>query len=129
MRPKLLHEINVTPLVDVMLVLLVIFMLTAPMLVVGVDVELPAADAPPIDASEEPLVVSIRADGRVFLQTREIAPKALAAKLAAIRARKPRLEVFVRADAKAPYAAVARALAAVERAGIVHVALITEPER
>ncbi len=122
-------EINVTPLVDVMLVLLIVFMVTAPLLTQGVNVDLPDADAPPMQQNIEPLVVTVRADGRLFLQKRETALAQLAPRIKAMRAHKPDLPVFIRGDAKTPYERIAQVMSALERAGIRKVGLVTEPVR
>lgn len=122
-------EINVTPLVDVMLVLLIIFMITAPMLTQGVNVNLPKAESPPLQQNVEPLVVSIRADGTVFLQKKRIALQQLAPRISAMRQQNPELPVFIRGDAKTPYEHIARVMSLLETAGITKVGLVTEPER
>ncbi|RMH50006.1 MAG: protein TolR [Zetaproteobacteria bacterium] len=121
-------EINVTPLVDVMLVLLVIFMVTAPLLTQGIDVELPKADAPDLTQNVEPLVVSIRADGTIFLQRHRIPRTLLVTKIRAVRRTRPDLPLYVRGDGRTPYAEVARVMALLAQAGIDKVGLVTEPE-
>jgi len=120
-------EINVTPLVDVMLVLLIIFMITAPLLTQGVDVDLPDAEAPPMTQNVEPLEVSIRADGRIFLQKKEVQLEQVAPRIKAILEQKPKLPVFIRGDAKTPYERVAQVMAALAAANIERVGLVTEP--
>ena len=120
-------EINVTPLVDVMLVLLIIFMVTAPLLTQGVNVDLPRADSPPMQQNTEPLVLTVKRDGRIFLQRHEITLAQLAPRIQAIRAQKPGLPVFVRGDGRTPYENVARVLSTLERANIQKVGLVTEP--
>jgi len=127
LRPQ--AEINVTPLVDVMLVLLVIFMITAPMMQSGVSVELPKADAPALPQKEEPVEVFVLRDGGVRIGKRALSARALEGVLRGILQRRPEAQIFVRADRRTPYEAVARALAAIERAGARHVALVTIPER
>lgn len=122
-------EINVTPLVDVMLVLLIIFMVTAPLLTQGVNVQLPKAESPPLNETLEPLVVTIRADGVIFLQKEPVALDALAAKIMAIRKHKPDLPIYIRGDAKVRYEHMARVIAALSTAGIEKVGLVTEPYR
>jgi biopolymer transport protein TolR len=122
-------EINVTPLVDVMLVLLIIFMVTAPLLTQGVNVDLPKADSPPMQQNAEPLVLTVRRDGRIYLQRHEIALDQLAPRIEAIRKQKPGLPVFIRGDAKTPYENVTRVLSTLERANIQKVGLVTEPNR
>ncbi|GAV21101.1 biopolymer transport protein TolR [Mariprofundus micogutta] len=122
-------EINVTPLVDVMLVLLIIFMVTAPLLTQGVNVDLPDADAPAMQQNLEPLVVSIKANGQLYIQKKNISIKQLAPRIEAIRKEKPGLPVFIRGDAKTPYGKVAEVMSLLETAGIKKVGLVTEPHR
>ncbi|MDX8407666.1 MAG: protein TolR [Mariprofundaceae bacterium] len=122
-------EINVTPLVDVMLVLLIIFMVTAPLLTQGVNVDLPDADSPPMQQNIEPLVISIRANGKIYMQKHAIDLKQLAPRIAAMRKQKPNLPVFIRGDAKTPYEHVARVMSLLESSGIRKVGLVTEPGR
>ena len=122
-------EINVTPLVDVMLVLLIIFMVTAPLLTQGVNVDLPDTQSPPMQQNVEPLVISIKSDGSIFLQKHAITLEQLAPRIAAMRKEKPDLPVFIRGDAKTPYERVAQVMGRLESAGIRKVGLVTEPER
>ncbi len=122
-------EINVTPLVDVMLVLLIIFMVTAPLLTQGVNVDLPEADAPSLQQNVEPLVVTIRANGKIYMQKHSIDIKQLAPRIKAIRQTKHNLPVFIRGDAKTPYGRVAQVMGMLESAGIKKVGLVTEPRR
>ncbi len=126
-----LTEINVTPLVDVMLVLLIIFMVTAPLIQQGVEVSLPEARAKTVDAEEQKLVLSIRADKTIFLGTSADAAKIpfdqLEDKLRAnARAQKDR-ELYLFADKGLPYGFVVDVMATVQRAGIVNVGMITNP--
>ena len=122
-------EINVTPLVDVMLVLLIIFMVTAPLLTQGVNVDLPKADAPALQQNVEPLVITIHANGHIFLQKHPIALKQLTVRIKAMRASKPNLPVFIRGDANTPYGRIATVMGMLESAGIEKVGLVTEPRR
>ncbi len=122
-------EINVTPLVDVMLVLLIIFMVTAPLLTQGVNVDLPDVKSAPMQQNIEPLVVSIRASGEIYLQKHAVNLKQLAPRIAAMRKVKPKLPVFIRGDAKTPYGRVAQVISQLENAGIRKVGLVTEPGR
>jgi len=124
-----LSEINVTPFVDVMLVLLVIFMVTAPMMTQGVDVDLPDTTTQPLRIREEPLMLTVRKDGKVFLGRSEVPAADLEAKLAAIFEGQAEPELFLRADAAAPYGLVARAMAAARSAGARRLGMVTEPER
>ena len=122
-------EINVTPLVDVMLVLLIIFMVTAPLLTQGVNVDLPDADSPSMQQNVEPLVVSIHKNGKIYIQKHAIKLEQLAPRIEAIRKTKPNLPVFIQGDAKTPYEHVARVMSVLEQAGIRKVGLVTEPRR
>ena len=119
--------INVTPLVDVMLVLLVIFMVTAPMIQQGVTVDLPAAAGGPLPGEESPLVVSVTADGSVYLNDTAMGIDALAAKLGAIVKERPGAVVYLRADEKARYGVVAKVVGALKQAGIEQLGLVSEP--
>jgi len=122
-----MSEINVTPFVDVMLVLLIIFMVAAPMLTVGVPIELPqsAAGALPSER-EEPLAITLTADGLVMLQTTEIAPEDLLPRLQAIAAERQDDRIFLRADGSIPYARVAELMGALNAGGFRNIGLVTE---
>ncbi len=120
-------QINVTPLVDVMLVLLVIFMVTAPIIQQGVSVELPKTRAGPLASAEEPLVVGIAKDGSVYLNDNPIALPDLRGKLVAVNQARPDRQVFLRADRAVPYGDVVRVIAAVKEAGISRLGMVTEP--
>jgi biopolymer transport protein TolR len=122
-----ISDINVTPLVDVMLVLLIIFMVTAPILQQGVSIELPRVTAPPLAGQEEQLVVNIARTGDVYLNDTRYELPALTEKLRAIAAVRPDRQVFVRADQNALYGQVMRAMGAVRAAGLTKVGLVTEP--
>jgi len=122
-----MSEINITPFVDVMLVLLIIFMVAAPMLTVGVPIELPdtAAKAMP-DEPEPPLTISLAADGRVFIQETEVAEGELIPKLAAIAAERTSDKVFLRADGALDYARVAAVMGALNAGGFNNIGLVTD---
>ena len=120
----LMHEINVTPFVDVMLVLLVVFMITAPLLTVGVPIDLPESTVPEIRGEDEPLAVSIDADGKIFLQDTEIAIDELAPRLGAITLRKPETRIFVRGDKAIDYGRVMEVMGVLAEAGFANIALI-----
>ena len=122
-------DINVTPLVDVMLVLLIIFMVTAPILQQGVAVDLPKVAAGPLTGQEEQLVVNVAKGGQVFLNDTPMAVLDLTAKLGAIAAARPDRQVYVRADQSVPYGEVMQVMSAVRDAGLTHVGLVTEPPR
>lgn len=126
-RAQPMAEINVTPFVDVMLVLLIIFMVAAPLLTVGVPVELPktAAGALPSDP-EEPLTVTITADGGVQVQTTDTARNELVAKLRAIAAERDSDRIFVRADGAVPYQTVMEIMGALNAAGFTNIGLVTD---
>ncbi len=120
-------EINVTPFVDVMLVLLIIFMVAAPLMTVGVEVDLPktAASALPGD-NEEPLTVTLTADGRVQIQTTEVTRDELIGKLRAIAAERSSDRVYLRADGAIPYAQVMQVMGALNAGGFSNVGLVTD---
>ncbi len=124
-----LSEINVTPFVDVMLVLLIIFMVTAPMMQQGIDVDLPETNTQPIRVQDEPLILTVQKDGKVFVARREIPQAELREKLAAIFEGRDSRELFLRADKEAPYGMVVKALAAAREAGATKLGMVTEPEQ
>jgi len=124
-----ISEINITPMVDVMLVLLIIFMVAAPMLTQGVNVDLPDAKAPQIRQQAEPLVISIRKNGDIFMQKNKIEFTQLAPRVSAMRQANPTLPVFIRGDAKTAYEHVARVMSLLQTSGIEHISLVTEPLR
>jgi len=121
-------EINVTPFVDVMLVLLVIFMVTAPMLEQGIDVDLPETTTQPLQMREEPLILSVKKDGTYHLARTQVPLEELQAKLAAIFEGTDQKEIYLRADKDAPYGTVVKAMAAARLAGAKTVGIVTEPE-
>ncbi len=123
-----LSEINVTPLVDVMLVLLIIFMVSAPMMHQGVPLKLPKADAAPAPASENELVISVTENKEVFLGEIKTETAQLEAQLRELRTQHPDRKVFLRADENVPYGVVVRVMAAIDRAGISDLGMLTDPE-
>ena len=122
-----LSQINVTPLVDVMLVLLVIFMVTAPIMHQGVSVNLPRVSAGPLTGDEVQLVVTVTARGAVYLNDTVLTPSELATKLQAIAREQPDRNLYLRADATVPYGDVMRVIAAVRQAGIQRLGMVTDP--
>jgi len=126
-RKRPLSEINVTPLVDVMLVLLIIFMISAPLLTTGVPVELPKTEASAVDTNQEPVTVSINKDGSIFVGDGEVSWDRLVERVAQEGGDKARDKpVFVRADGRAPYQAVARVMARLSSQGFTKLNLITD---
>ena len=130
-RNPVMAEINVTPMVDVMLVLLIIFMVSAPLLTVGVPIDLPQTQAKSLDQDKEPLTVSVNVQGHVFLQNSEIPVEELVAKLKAITDARGGYEerIYVRGDRKVDYGTVMRVMGRLSAAGFRRVALVTEIEQ
>jgi len=131
-RRGVMSEINVTPMVDVMLVLLIIFMISAPLLTVGVPLDLPQTQAKSLDADKEPLTISVNLQGKVFLQNTEIGVDEVVSKLKAIvEARPAGMEerIFVRGDRKIEYGTVMKLMGQLSSAGFKRVALGTEVEQ
>ncbi len=126
-RYKPLAEINVTPLVDVMLVLLVIFMVTAPLMTSGVSVDLPKTDAKPLNADTQPLTVSINAQGQIYLQNEEIQLPELVTKLQAISQNDTNRQIFVRGDKDISYGLVMQVMGTITQGGFTKVALLAQP--
>lgn len=123
-----LSEINVTPLVDVMLVLLIIFMVTAPMMAQGVEVELPpAAEAEPLTADEQKLVLTITAEKRVYIGTSEIPLERVSEMLKANAKLQADKELFLHADHRLPYGVVVQVMAAAKRGGADSIGMVTDP--
>ena len=125
-RTRLVSDINVAPFVDVMLVLVVIFMIAAPLLTIGMQVDLPKATLDPLNSPREPLIVSIDNDGTVFFGETEIEPDILGPRLAAIALENSELQVFLRGDRDLDYGSVMRVMALIKRSGFSKVALVTE---
>jgi biopolymer transport protein TolR len=122
-----MSEINVTPMVDVMLVLLIIFMVTAPLIQQGVKVNLPETRAAPVESSEKKLVLSVDASKRVFLGDVEIPLDDLEEKLRTNAKAQADKEVYLHADKEIPYGVVVEVMAAAQRAGIANLGMITDP--
>jgi biopolymer transport protein TolR len=132
-RRAVMAEINVTPMVDVMLVLLIIFMVSAPLLTVGVPIDLPQTQAKSLGQDKEPLAVSVAAKGKVFLQNTEISMDELVPKLKAITAARggnnAEERIYVRGDKSVDYGTVMKVMGRLSAAGFARVALVTEVEQ
>jgi biopolymer transport protein TolR len=130
-RKPVMAEINVTPMVDVMLVLLIIFMVSAPLLTVGVPLDLPQTQAKSLDQDKTPLQLSVDVNGKVFINDTEVAMADLVAKLKAITDARGGMDerIFMRADKKADYGTVARVMGQLSGAGFKRLALVTEVEQ
>lgn len=123
------HEINVTPFIDVMLVLLIIFMVTAPLLTVGVNVDLPETQAPAIAGQDEPLSVSVDRAGQIFIQDSAVEIDALAPRIRAISGNNPDVRIFVRGDQAIDYGRVMAVMGAIHAAGFNKIALLASAPR
>ncbi|ABK16451.1 protein TolR [Syntrophobacter fumaroxidans] len=124
----MLSEINVTPFVDVMLVLLIIFMVTAPMMTQGIDVKLPESSAPAIPSEDERLMVTVTQDKRIYINDNAVDIASLGTKLAAIyQNRQEHKGVFLRADEQIPYGFVVQVMGTIRQAGIDQIGMVTEP--
>src|SRR6266571_3365763 len=128
-RYRPMSEINVTPLVDVMLVLLVVFMVTAPLLTVGVPVELPQTQAPPINEPKEPLVITVNRDGAIFIAETSVPVESLVARLQSITGSNPDAVLYVRGDKEINYGRVLEVMSLVSSAGFRKVSLVAEMPR
>lgn len=120
-------EINVTPFVDVMLVLLIVFMVTAPLLTVAIPVDLPRTEAQTMSESEEPLVVTVTAEGIVYVQESPVAPENLIALLTAVTDANPEVRIFVRGDQAVAYGRIMDVMGRLNAAGFRRVALVAQP--
>ena len=125
-RPPM-SDINVVPFIDVMLVLLVVFMITAPMMTQGVNVALPEVQNAPITDQDEPIQLTIQRNGKVFIQEREVDGKDLLLRLEAIKQAKPNTSVLLRADKSVDYGRVMEVMSALQTTGLVNVGMVTEP--
>jgi biopolymer transport protein TolR len=125
-RIRPMSEINVTPFVDVMLVLLIVFMVTAPLLTVGVPVDLPKTKAQALGQDREPLSVSIKNDGTIYLQNTKVSDEDLVPKLQAISANGYDQRIFVRGDRSVDYGRVMEVMATISAAGFTHIGLVTD---
>jgi biopolymer transport protein TolR len=125
---QLMSDINVTPLVDVMLVLLIIFMVTAPMMMQGVDVSLPEATAEPLESEKEHLIITIDTKQQVFINDFQVTVDGLGEKLKKILEGRSDREVFLKADKDISYGTVVQVMAEVKTAGVEKLGMVTEPE-
>jgi biopolymer transport protein TolR len=123
-----MHEINVTPFVDVMLVLLIVFMVTAPLLTVGVPIELPESRGQQLQTNKEPLTISVQKDGRVYIQETEVQLSDLATRLRAIAKSGYEETIFVRGDKGIDYGTVMKVMSRIKAGGFTKVSLVTESE-
>jgi biopolymer transport protein TolR len=124
-----LSEINVTPFVDVMLVLLIIFMVTAPLIQAGVDVNLPEATAKGLKAPEDPTLISVTKEGKIYFDKKEVPMEKLQSFVAALKENKGLEEIYLKADKAVPYGTVVKVMAEVKAAGIDRLGMITIPEQ
>ena len=124
---ELMSEINVTPFVDVMLVLLIIFMVTAPMMIQGLNVDLPEATAKPLDSEKEHLVITINKDQQVYINDLEVTAEFLGEKLLKILQGRSDRDVYLKADKNIPYGIVVQVMAEIKGAGVEQLGMITEP--
>jgi biopolymer transport protein TolR len=124
---ELMSEINVTPFVDVMLVLLIIFMVTAPMMIQGLDVDLPEASAKPLESEKEHLVITINKEQQIFINDFEVTVESLGNKLTKILQGRTDRDVYLKADKGIPYGTVVQVMAEIKGAGVEQLGMITEP--
>ncbi|MBF0175934.1 MAG: protein TolR [Magnetococcales bacterium] len=122
-----MSDINVTPMVDIMLVLLIIFMVAAPLLSQGVEVELPNAQANPMSSEQEPLVVTVTAGGVPSIEGKTVNMDQLSVRIRAVKLANPRLPIYVRGDQRANYGDIMRVMAEIQQAGATEIGLMTEP--
>ena len=125
---RFMSEINVTPFVDVMLVLLIIFMVTAPMMIEGVAVNLPQTTAKSVKTSEDPLILTVTKEGGIFLERTEIKPEELESKLRSILKYRENNEILLKADKDVLHGFVVQVMASMKRAGVDKLGIVTEPE-
>jgi len=125
-RTQPMTQINVTPFVDVMLVLLIVFMITAPLMTVGVPIELPKTDAGQVEGSKEPLVISLDAKGRIFLQETEIKMDQIVAKLNAIAKSGFKERIYIQGDKNLMFGEISKVMGRISRAGFTRITVITD---
>ena len=126
-KDRLMSDINVTPFVDVMLVLLIIFMATAPMMIQGVNVSLPEATAKPIISEKDHLLITLDKNGKLYINNYKIAPEFLQNKIKKILEGNPDQEVYLRADKDVSYGAVVKIMSEIKDAGVEKLGMVTEP--
>jgi biopolymer transport protein TolR len=131
-KRKLKAEINVVPYIDVMLVLLIIFMVTAPLLNLGVDIELPQSNAKPVETQKDPIVVEVSSDGRYFLtlqkaSSEELDAETLVAKVSAFVRQNPDVQVLIAGDTRTDYGTVYQGMVLLQEAGVSRVGLMSKP--
>ena len=125
---SMMSEINVTPLVDVMLVLLIIFMVTAPMMMQGLDVKLPQVDTTAIRSESERVIVTMNTKGQIFIDDMAVPLETLEADVKRVMQGRNTQDVYLRADQNIPYGSVAEVMGAIRKAGVENLGLVTEPE-
>lgn len=125
---RFMSEINVTPFVDVMLVLLIIFMVTAPMMIEGVEVDLPQTEAKSVKTSEDPLILTVTKEGGIFLERTEIKPEDLENRIRSILKYRDDNEILLKGDKDALHGFVVKVMAGMKRAGVDKLGIVTEPE-
>ena len=128
-KKKFLSEINVTPFVDVMLVLLIVFMITAPLLQTGVEIELPEVNTPNIPETKDPLIVTINKKNEIFISEKKLTSDLLNAKLEEIKKANPKIQVYIRADKSVTYEMLMKVMKKIIDSGILNVNLITLPKK
>ena len=127
-RKKFLSDINVTPFVDVMLVLLIVFMITAPLMKTGIDIELPKINTPNIPETNDPLIVSINQNKEIFLSDTKVQPDELKPKLLAIKKANPKIKVFLKADKMVSYEVLMQVMKQIIDSNISNISLMTNPK-
>ncbi len=128
-KRKSFTDINVTPLVDVMLVLLIIFMVTAPMMQQGIRVELPKVTTAPLNTPENPLIVTLARNGKIYINSTEVVKEKLPEKLKAILRHRKDKNIYLKADENLPYGKVVQLMGYLYRSGITSIGIVTEPEK
>ncbi len=128
-KRKFMSEINVTPFVDVMLVLLIVFMISAPLLKTGVEIQLPEVDTPNIPEKKDPVIITINKKNETFISKKKLTPELLNSKLRAIKKANPKTQVYIRADKSVTYDVLMKVMKQIIDGGITNVSLITLPKK